>query len=135
MQLKRHTARPPARVSPATPFRLHHFYYGIGLFVSSLFALVFARRQRSRWDGSLFLGIGTGLAADEIGLLFLGIPYSHPLAILVLAILASMFCVGTLHASVRDGTKEFGTLDHSDVLTVMAVLLGVSGVLYLDRPQ
>ena len=93
-----------------------------------------ARRQRVRWDSSLFFGIGAGLLADEFGLLFLGIPYSHPISIMVLAIFASVFLVSMLNAAHRDGTRELDVLDHSDAFTVAAILLGLAGVLYLDRP-
>jgi hypothetical protein len=93
-----------------------------------------ARRQRVRWDSSLFFGIGAGLLADEFGLLFLGIPYSHPVSIMVLAIFASVFLLATLNAAQRDGTREFDVLDHYDVFTVAAILLALAGVLYLDRP-
>ena len=114
--------------------RLHHSYYGLGFLIGSATVLAIARRQRVRWDSSLFFGIGAGLLADEFGLLFLGIPYSHPISIMVLAIFASVFLVSTLNAAQRDGTRELDALDHSDAFTVAAVLLGLAGVLYLDRP-
>ncbi len=113
---------------------LHHSYYGLGFLIGSTTVLAMARRQRVRWDSSLFFGIGAGLLADEFGLLFLGIPYSHPISIMVLAIFASVFLVSMLNAAHRDGTRELDVLDHSDAFTVAAILLGLAGVLYLDRP-
>ena len=129
-----------AHCSPTCPtftsqaFRLHHSYYGMGLLIISFTVLALARLQRVRWDSSLFLGIGVGLLADEIGLLFLGIPYSSPLSILAVTIFAGAFFFATINASIREGTREFHVLDHSDVFTVTAILLGLSGILYLDRP-
>ena len=79
------------------------------------------------WDWSWLLSV-------EFGLLFLGIPYSHPISIMVLAIFASVFLVSMLNAAHRDGTRELDVLDHSDAFTVAAILLGLAGVLYLDRP-
>ena len=113
---------------------LHHSYYGLGFLIGSTTVLAMARRQRVRWDSSLFFGIGAGLLSDEFGLLFLGIPYSHPISIMVLAIFASVFLVSMLNAAHRDGTRELDVLDHSDAFTVAAILLGLAGVLYLDRP-
>jgi len=113
---------------------LHHSYNGLGFLIGSTTVLAMARRQRVRWDSSLFFGIGAGLLADEFGLLFLGIPYSHPISIMVLAIFASVFLVSMLNAAHRDGTRELDVLDHSDAFTVAAILLGLAGVLYLDRP-
>jgi hypothetical protein len=115
-------------------FQLHHFYYGVVLVVASATILGFAGRQRVRWDSSLFLGIGTGLLADEIGLLILTVPYSHPFSILVLAVFAAVLFLGVINSARRDGTHEFRVLDHSDLLAVAAILLLLSGVLYVDRP-
>ena len=114
--------------------RLHHSCYGLGFLICSATLLSFARRQRVRWDSSLIFGIGAGLLADEFGLLFLGIPYSHPVSITLLATFALVFLVSTVNAAKRDGTRELGVLDRSDVLTVAAILLGLGGVLSLDRP-
>ncbi len=61
--------------------RLHHFYYGVGLLLPSLTTLIFARRQRVRWDAALALGMGM-----------------------------------------------------ADILTTVSILLGMAGILYLDRP-
>ncbi len=129
-----------AHCSPACPslaaqaLQLHHFYYGVGLFTVSMALLSMARRQRVRWDSSLFLGIGTGFLADEFGLLLLGVPYASPLSILIPAVFAGTFFLGTINAALRDGIREFQSLDISDSLTVVAILLGLGGVLYLDRP-
>jgi hypothetical protein len=114
--------------------QLHHFYYGVGLLTVSMAFLSMARRQRVRWDSSLFLGIGTGLLADEVGLLLLGVPYASPLSILIPAVFAGTFFLGTINAALRDGIREFQSLDISDSLTIVAILLGLVGVLYLDRP-
>jgi hypothetical protein len=115
-------------------FQLHHFYYGVVLVVASATILGFASRQRVRWDSSLFLGIGTGLLADEVGLLILAVPYSHPFSILVLAVFTGVLFLGMINSARRDGIREFGVLDHYDLLAVAAVLLLLSGVLYFDRP-
>src|SRR5215510_138421 len=105
-----------AHCSPTCPsftsqlLRLHHFYYGVGLVSISVGILLFAKRQRVRWDEALFLGIGTGLFADEFGLVILGVPYTSELSVLVISIFASALSLGTTHAALRDGTKEFQTL-------------------------
>src|SRR5690242_13178741 len=52
-------------------FQFHHFYYGLTLATLSLGILLVTRRQRVRWEASLFFGMGVGLMADETGLLFL----------------------------------------------------------------
>ena len=134
------TVAQEAHCVPACPsfasqaLRLHHLYYGLGLLLPSPGTLLLARRQRVRWDLSLILGIGAGLFADEVGLLFLRVPYSHPLSLLVLAMLGGALFFGTVHAAFRDGTREFRLLDRADFLTVLSILLAMGGVLYLDRP-
>src|SRR5712692_7554963 len=114
--------------------RLHHFYYGVGLLLLSLTILSFAKTQRVRWDVALVLGIGTGLFADEAGLLLLGVPYASPVSVLLLLIFGTSLFLGVVHAALRDGTREFHVLDQADVLTVTSILLAMAGILYLDRP-
>ncbi len=134
------TAAQEAHCVPVCPsfesqaLRLHHMYYGLVLLLPSLSALLFARRQRVRWDLSLILGIGIGLFADEVGLLFLRVPYSHPLSVILLSILGGALFFGTVHSAFRDGTREFRVLDRSDFLTILGILLAMGSVLYLDRP-
>src|SRR5947208_8951695 len=60
-------------------FQFHHFYYGVILSAVSL-GLLPSRRQRVRWDASLFFGMGIGLMADETGFLFLGTTYDSALS-------------------------------------------------------
>jgi len=114
--------------------RLHHFYYGVGLLLLSLTILSFAKTQRVRWDVALVLGIGTGLFADEAGLLLLGVPYANPVSLLLLVIFGASLFLGAVHAALRDGTREFRVFDQADVLTVTSILLAMAGILYLDRP-
>jgi len=92
------------------------------------------RRQRVRWDAALIFGMGAGLFADEAGLLLVGIPYDDPLSLLFIACIGVTLFAGTANAAVRDGTPEFKVLDRADILTVLSILLGMVGVLYLDRP-
>jgi hypothetical protein len=115
-------------------FQLHHFYYGLAILLASVGFLLVTGRQRVRWDAALIFGIGAGLFADEAGLLLVGIPYEDPLSILLLVCIGLMLFVGTANAVVRDGTREFHVLDRADILSLLSVLLGMAGVLYLDRP-
>jgi len=114
--------------------RLHHFYYGVGLQLPSLTILIFARRQRVRWDAALVLGMGIGLSTDEAGLLLLRVPYNSPLSLLLLAVVGTCLFSEAIHAALRDGTREIFALDQADILTTVSILLGMAGILYLDRP-
>ncbi len=114
--------------------RLHHFYYGVGLLLPSLTILIFARRQRVRWDAALALGMGIGLSTDEAGLLLLRVPYNSPLSLLLLAVVGTCLFSEAIHTALRDGTREFFALDQADILTTVSILLGMAGILYLDRP-
>ncbi len=115
-------------------FQLHHFYYGLVLILVGMGFLAVTRRQRVRWDAALILGIGTGLCADEAGLLLIRIPYDDPLSLLLLVCVGVALFGGTAHGAMRDGMREFKVLDRADILTVLSVLLVMAGVLYLDRP-
>jgi len=96
--------------------------------------LAVTKRQRVRWDAALIFGMGAGLCVDEAGLLLLGIPYNDLLSILLLAGFSVAMLGGTANAAFRDGIREFKILDRADTLTVLSILLGMAGVLYLDRP-
>jgi hypothetical protein len=114
--------------------QLHHFYYGLAMLLMSVGFLSVTRRQRVRWDAALIFGIGAGLFADEAGLLLARIPYNNPISLLLLVFVGVTLFAGTANAAVRDGTREFNVLDRADILTMLSILLGVAGVLYLDRP-
>ncbi len=114
-------------------FRLHHFYYGLGIVLVSIILLSAAHRQRIRWDAALVMSVGIGLCFDEIGLVVLGVPYSHHVSLLVLGVVGALL-LGMVNAALRDGTMEFGALDRADIMTVLSVLLAMAGILYLDRP-
>ena len=114
--------------------RIHHFYYGLGILIPSLLVLAVARRQRLRWDTALFLGIGIGWSTDELGLLFLGVPYTSIPSLLVPLTLGGVLLFGAVNAAKRDDAHEFLVLDRNDILTIAGVLLIIIGVLTLDRP-
>ena len=129
-----------AHCVPACPsfgselLRLHHFYFGLGIILPSLLALRVVVRQRPRCDAALFLGIGIGLSVDEVGLLFLGVPYASPASLLAPLSVGIGLLIGACNAVRRDDAHEFLVLDRNDVLTVASVLLSLVGILYLDRP-
>jgi NhaP-type Na+/H+ or K+/H+ antiporter len=100
----------------------------------SVGVLSVTRRQRVRWDAALIFGVGTGLLADEAGLLLVGIPYNDPISLLLLVSIGVILFAGSANAALRDGTREFHILDKADILTMLAILLSMAGVLYLDRP-
>ncbi|HMB66895.1 MAG TPA: hypothetical protein VKM96_02975 [Candidatus Bathyarchaeia archaeon] len=114
--------------------QLHHFYYGLALLLVATSILAVTKRQRVRWDAALIIGIGAGLCVDEAGLLLLRVPYNDLFSILLLALFGVAVFGGTANAAFRDGTREFRILDRADILTVLSILLGMAGVLYLDRP-
>jgi len=116
-------------------FKLHHFYYGLVLLSVSMSFLTVTKRQRVRWDEALIFGIGAGLCTDEASLLLLKIPYDDPISLLMLAGIGFAL-LGELSMQLfRDGTGEFRILDRADILTVLSILLLMSGFLYLDRPR
>lgn len=115
-------------------FQLHHFYYGLAMLLVSVGFLSITRKQRVRWDAALIFGMGAGLLADEAGLLLVRIPYDDPFSLLLLFCIGLTLFAGTANAAVRDGTREFKVLDRADILTILSMLLGMAGVLYLDRP-
>ncbi len=104
------------------------------MFLVATCFLVVAKRQRVRWDAALIFGIGAGLCVDEAGLLLLTVPYNDPVSFLVIVSFGLAMFLGTAHAALRDGIREFRILDGVDVLIVLSILLFMAGVLYLDRP-
>jgi len=48
--------------------------------------------------------------------------------------LGTVLFIDTINAAQRDGITEFRSLEHTDLFTVVAILLSLGGVLYLDRP-
>jgi len=115
-------------------FHLHHFYYGIGLALVSTIALTFVTDARTRWDVALILGIGSGLIVDEVGLVVLGVQYwdlASLIPILALGLAMGLRLAFSIHLR---GVSDFRILDRSDGLTILSVLLGVTGFLYFVRP-
>ena len=50
-------------------YHIHHFYYGFALLIASAWIALVTNRDRMYKLSALFLGIGSGLVIDEIGLL------------------------------------------------------------------
>lgn len=115
-------------------FHLHHFYYGVGLVLLSVAALSFVENIRSRWDGALILGIGTGLIIDEIGLIVLGAHYWGEASVIPILAFGLVLGLGLVYTLRTWGASDFEFLDRSDLLTILSVLLGVAGFLYFVRP-
>jgi divalent metal cation (Fe/Co/Zn/Cd) transporter len=122
---------PVVRVSG---FRMHHLYYGLALILLSTTILAFAEDVRTKWDGALVVGIGLGLIADEVGLLILKVSYWDPASLLVVVGVALSLGVAALTTSLRKGFDDFHILSRYDLLTSFAVLLGLTGFLFFDRP-
>ncbi len=115
-------------------FLFHHMYYGIALVALAVTASVFVQDLRTKWDSALLLGIGLGLITDEVGLLFLKIPYWSLISTLpILAVALSLGAAG-LYKTRSTGIMDFHILDRADVLTVVSLLLAMAGFLYFDRP-
>lgn len=115
-------------------FRMHHLYYGLVLIMLSAMVLAFAEDIRTRWDGALVFGIGLGLAADEVGLLILKVSYWDSSSLLVIFGIATFLGLTALTTSFRNGFDDFHILSRYDLLTSLAVLLGLTGFLFFDRP-
>lgn len=115
-------------------FHLHHFYYGLGLVLISVLALSLVENVRSRWDAALVLGIGTGLALDEVGLVLLGAHYWSKASIIPILAIGLVVGMGLILALRLRGTFDFKILDGSDLMTILSVLLAVAGFLYFVRP-
>src|SRR2546427_11251302 len=77
--------------------QFHHFYYGGILSAVSLGVLLLSRRQRVRWDASLFFGMGIGLMADETGFLFLNTTYDSALSLFIVGLLVAGFVLALLY--------------------------------------
>ena len=113
---------------------MHHLYYGLALIALSGTVLALAEDVRTKWDGALVAGIGLGLVADEIGLIILKVSYWAPASIAAITAIGIGLGATTLGATLHRGIDDFHILSRYDVLTVFAVLLGMTGFLYFDRP-
>lgn len=115
-------------------FHLHHFYYGLGLVLLSVVSLSFMENIRSRWDGALVLGLGTGLIIDEVGLILLGAHYWGQASVVPILAFGLVLGLGLMYMLRMSGLSDFKFLDRSDLLTILSVLLAVAGFLYFVRP-
>jgi hypothetical protein len=115
-------------------FRFHHMYYGALLLLVSLGVMVYASDARARWDSALVAGIGLGLIADEIGLLVLKLQYWNPISVGILAGGGALLYMATALKSWRAGLSDFHFVDKYQFLALVALLLGLTGFLYFDRP-
>ncbi len=115
-------------------FHFHHFYYGLGLLAISIGIMGVGQDVRTRWDASLVLGIGTGLVFDEMGLILLAAGYWDPVSTLPIFLGGSALGLAAVYQFRRQGVSDFRILDRSDLLTVLSVLLALTGFLYFVRP-
>jgi hypothetical protein len=115
-------------------FRLHHMYYGALLLLVSLGVMVYASDARARWDSALVAGIGLGLIADEIGLLVLKLQYWNPISVGIFVGGGLLLYLATAFKSWRAGLSDFHFVDRYQFLALIALLLGLTGFLYFDRP-
>ena len=115
-------------------FRMHHLYYGLALLALSGTVLALAENVRTKWDGALIIGIGLGLVADEIGLIVLKVSYWAPVSIAAITAIGLTLGLTALATILHKGIDDFHILSRYDVLTAFAVLLGMTGFLYFDRP-
>jgi|SRR5439155_8929091 len=115
-------------------FQFHHFYYGLILSAVSLGMLLLSRRQRVRWDASLFFGMGIGLMADETGFLFLGTTYDSTLSFFIVGLVAAVFVLAMFYTALTAGLRDFKSLDRADVLTFASIVLVILGMVIFDRP-
>src|SRR5438552_9785536 len=104
-------------------FQFHHFYYGVILSAVSLGVLLLSRRQRVRWDASLFFGMGIGLMADETGFLFLGSTYDSTLSFFIVGLVAAVFVLAMLYIVSTAGLLVFKRLASREVVTFASLLL------------
>jgi len=114
---------------------MHHLYYGLALLLLTATVLAFAENVRTKWDGALVGGIGLGLVADEIGLIILKVSYWDPASLVMIGAVGVSLGLAALIASIRKGFDDFHILSRYDLLTTFAVLLGLTGFLYFDRPH
>jgi len=115
-------------------FRFHHMYYGALLLLVSLGVMVYASDARARWDSALVAGIGLGLIADEIGLLVLKLQYWNPISVGIFAGGGLLLYLATAFKSWRAGLSDFHFVDRYQFLALIALLLGLTGFLFFDRP-
>jgi len=115
-------------------FRFHHMYYGALVLLVSFGVMIYASDARARWDSALVAGIGLGLIADEIGLLVLKISYWNPVSVSILAGGGILLYLSTAYKSWRAGLSDFHFVDRYQFLALIALLLGLTGFLYFDRP-
>jgi hypothetical protein len=115
-------------------FRFHHMYYGGLLLLVSLGVMVYASDARARWDSALVAGIGLGLVADEIGLLILKLQYWNPVSVGIFAGGGLVLYLATAFKSWRTGLSDFHFVDRYQFLALIALLLGLTGFLFFDRP-
>ena len=115
-------------------FRMHHLYYGLALLALSGTVLALAEDIRTKWDGALVVGIGLGLVADEICLIIFKVSYWDPVSTTAIASVGLALGLTALGSALHNGVDDFHILSRYDVLTVFAVLLGMTGFLYFDRP-
>ncbi len=115
-------------------FRFNNMYYGaLWLFVSTG-VMIYASDARARWDSALVGGIGLGLIADEIGLLVLKLSYWNPVSVSIIAGGGILLYLSTGYKSWKTGLSDFHFVDRYQFLALIALLLGLTGFLFFDRP-
>jgi hypothetical protein len=115
-------------------FRFHHMYYGGLLLLVSLGVMIYASDARTRWDSALVAGIGLGLIADEIGLLVLKVSYWNAISVGFFVGGGLLLYLATAFKSWRAGLSDFHFVDRYQLLAMIALLLGLTGFLFFDRP-
>lgn len=109
-------------------------YYGFILIAVSAGIMLYAADARTRWDSALVLGIGLGLVADEIGLLFLRLPYWNIVSFGIVAGVGLFLYLATTFEIVRTGLRDFRFVDRYQFLALLGILFGFTGFLFFDRP-
>src|SRR5260370_27898129 len=89
---------------------------------------------RERGDSALGAGIGLGLVADEIGLLVRKLQYWSPVSVGIFAGGGLLLYLATAFKSWRTGLSDFHFVDRYQFLALVALLLGLTGFLFFDRP-